>query len=58
MKVQRMKLCTREVQLKGYILWRDLLDEVDVPIPQMVEEIVHVPVTQTQNRQGLSSEVM
>ena len=24
--------------------------EVDVPVPQLVEEVVHVPVTQTQAR--------
>ena len=28
--------------------------EVDVPIPQAVEEIVHIPVTQTQARPDLS----
>ena len=28
------------------------LAEVDVPVPQLVEEVVHVPVTQTQARFG------
>lgn len=29
--------------------------QVDVPIPQAVEEVVHIPVTQTQNRHGPSN---
>ena len=28
---------------------------VDIPVPQVVEELVHVPVTQTQARAGLSA---
>ena len=31
--------------------------QVDIPVPQIVEEVVHVPVTQTQARQRLSDRV-